>query len=118
MYPTDTLGDAPPLDDVIGLGGAGAALNATVPVHLSQAERTQGGLVGTDAGAETGPYATITTSSTGARRALAEQLFTGQLPEAGRLGPAARGRRRDRARDRLRGVRPAALQVDKPRQAG
>jgi RNA polymerase sigma-70 factor (ECF subfamily) len=37
--------------------------------------------VGTDAGAETGPYATITTSSTGARRALAEQLFTANYPK-------------------------------------
>src|SRR5215469_18031449 len=80
MYPTKTLGDAPPLDDVIGLGGAGASLTATVPVHLPRAERTQGGLVGTDAGAETGPYATIT-SGTGARRALAEQLFAANYPK-------------------------------------
>src|SRR6516164_1852205 len=80
MYPTKTLGDAPPLDDVIGLGGAGASLTATVPVHLPRAERTQGGSVGTDAGAETGPYATIT-SGTGARRALAEQLFAANYPK-------------------------------------
>src|SRR5271165_7438287 len=80
MYSTNTLGDAPPPDDVIGLGGTGAALNATVPVHLSRAERTQGGLVGTEAGAETGPYATIT-SGTGARRALAEQLFAANYPK-------------------------------------
>jgi RNA polymerase sigma-70 factor, ECF subfamily len=36
--------------------------------------------VGTDAGAETGPYATVT-SGTGARRALAEQLFTANYPK-------------------------------------
>ena len=37
--------------------------------------------MGTDAGAETGPYATVTTSSTGARRALAEQLFAANYPK-------------------------------------
>jgi len=36
--------------------------------------------VGTDAGAETGPYATVT-SGTGARRALAEQLFAANYPK-------------------------------------
>ena len=36
--------------------------------------------MGTDAGAETGPYATITTG-TGARRALAEQLFAANYPK-------------------------------------
>jgi RNA polymerase sigma-70 factor, ECF subfamily len=36
--------------------------------------------VGTEAGAETGPYATIA-SGTGARRALAEQLFTANYPK-------------------------------------
>jgi len=36
--------------------------------------------VGTEAGAETGPYATIT-AGTGARRALAEQLFTANYPK-------------------------------------
>ena len=36
--------------------------------------------MGTDAGAETGPYATVT-SGTGARRALAEQLFTANYPK-------------------------------------
>jgi RNA polymerase sigma-70 factor (ECF subfamily) len=35
--------------------------------------------VGTDADAETGPYASVTTG-TGARRALAEQLFTANYP--------------------------------------
>ena len=36
--------------------------------------------MGTEAGAETGPYATIT-SGTGARRALAEQLFAANYPK-------------------------------------
>lgn len=36
--------------------------------------------MGTDAGAETGPYATLT-PETGARRALAEQLFTANYPK-------------------------------------
>ena len=36
--------------------------------------------MGTDAGAETGPYATVT-SGTGARRALAEQLFAANYPK-------------------------------------
>jgi RNA polymerase sigma-70 factor, ECF subfamily len=36
--------------------------------------------VGTEAGAETGPYATLT-SGTGARRAMAEQLFTANYPK-------------------------------------
>jgi len=38
--------------------------------------------VGTDASAETGPYATLTSGTgTGARRALAEQLFTANYPK-------------------------------------
>ena len=38
--------------------------------------------MGTDAGAETGPYATVTSGTgTGARRALAEQLFTANYPK-------------------------------------
>jgi RNA polymerase sigma-70 factor (ECF subfamily) len=41
-----------------------------------------GGTVGTDAGAETGPYRTIAgTSGTGARRVLAEQLFAAHYPK-------------------------------------
>jgi RNA polymerase sigma-70 factor, ECF subfamily len=67
MYPTNTLGD-------------GGALTVTAPVRLSRATGTQGGPVGTDAGAETGPYATVT-SATGARRVLAEQLFTANYPK-------------------------------------
>lgn len=38
--------------------------------------------MGTDAGAETGPYATVTSGTgAGARRALAEQLFTANYPK-------------------------------------
>src|SRR5215472_2829212 len=79
MYPSKTLGDAPPLDDVI-FGGAGAALTTTASAPVPSAVQTQGGPVGTDAGAETGPYATVT-SGTGARRALAEQLFAANYPK-------------------------------------
>jgi RNA polymerase sigma-70 factor, ECF subfamily len=79
MYTSKTLGDAPPLDGII-FGGAGAALTTTAAVRVPSAARTQGGRVGTDAGAETGPYATVT-SGTGARRALAEQLFAANYPK-------------------------------------
>lgn len=80
MYPTNTLGDARPLTEEITFGGAGAALTTTAAQQIAQAARIQGGLVGTEAGAETGPYATLTTG-TGARRALAEQLFTANYPK-------------------------------------
>jgi RNA polymerase sigma-70 factor (ECF subfamily) len=52
---------------------------------LTLAARTDGGLVGTDAGAETGPYATVAgnagTSGTATRQVLAEQLFAGNYPK-------------------------------------
>ena len=79
MYPSKTLEDAPPLDDII-FGGAGAALTTTAAGRVPSAVQTQGGPVGTEAGAETGPYATVT-SGTGARRALAEQLFAANYPK-------------------------------------
>src|SRR5215475_1989133 len=79
MYTSKTLGDAPSLDGII-FGGAGAALTTTAAVRVSSAARTQGGPVGTDAGAETGPHA-IVTFGTGARRALAEQLFAANYPK-------------------------------------
>src|SRR5215469_14507717 len=82
MYPTNILGDAPPVDDGIGFGGAGGALAATASVRLPRATWTQGGSVGTDAGAETGPYATVASGTgTGARRVLAEQLFAANYPK-------------------------------------
>ncbi len=79
MYPTKALGDAPLPDGAVGFSGGGAALTATAPGRLSRT-RTQGGLLGTDAEAETGPYATLT-PSTGTRRALAEQLFAANYPK-------------------------------------
>jgi RNA polymerase sigma-70 factor (ECF subfamily) len=79
MYPSKTLGDAPPIDGTI-FGSAGAALTTTAEVRVSSAAQTQGGPVGTDAGAETGPYATVA-SGTGARRALAERLFAANYPK-------------------------------------
>jgi RNA polymerase sigma-70 factor, ECF subfamily len=82
MYPTNTLGDAQQIDGFVAFGGAGAALTVTTPQHGSRAARTQGGPVGTDASAETGPYATLTSQTgTGARRVLAEQLFTANYPK-------------------------------------
>ena len=75
--------------------------------------------MGTDAGAETGPYGIVAEElgqplPAGGRGAAVHRA----LPEAGRLGAAAGGRRRDRARDRVGGVRPAAVEVDESRQAG
>jgi RNA polymerase sigma-70 factor (ECF subfamily) len=81
-YPTNILGDAPRVDESISFGGAGGALAATASVRLSRATWTQGGPVGTDAGAETGPYATVASGTgTGARRALAEELFAANYPK-------------------------------------
>jgi len=52
---------------------------------LTLAARTHGGLVGTDAGAETGPYTSVAghagTSGTAARQVLAEQLFAANYPK-------------------------------------
>src|SRR5215470_7936184 len=79
MYTSKALGDAPPVDDIV-FGGVGAALTTTPAVRVSSAAQTQGGPVGTDTGAETGPYATVT-SGTGARRALAGQLFAANYPK-------------------------------------
>jgi RNA polymerase sigma-70 factor, ECF subfamily len=80
MYATKTIGDAPPLDSALTFGGAGAALTTTAALRVPSVAQTQGGPVGTDAGAETGPYATVT-SGTGARRGLAEQLFAANYPK-------------------------------------
>jgi RNA polymerase sigma-70 factor, ECF subfamily len=80
MYSTNILGDARPFAEGLGLGGAGVTLTATAPQHTLRAGRTQGGSVGTEAGAETGPYATLA-PGTGSRRALAEQLFTANYPK-------------------------------------
>src|SRR5689334_3017471 len=79
MYPTKALGDARPLAEDFTFGGAGSALAPTVPQQTLRATRT-GGPVSTEAGAETGPYATLS-SGTGARRAHAEQLFAANYPK-------------------------------------
>src|ERR1700758_1689963 len=77
MYPTSTL-----TGDIMSVGGGGAAFAATISIGPPQAGRRGGGPVGTDAGAETGPYAIVTgTSDTGARHALAEQLFAAHYPK-------------------------------------
>jgi RNA polymerase sigma-70 factor (ECF subfamily) len=68
------------LAEASGFGGASLTLTAAAPQHGSRAGRTQGGSLGSEAGAETGPYATLA-PGTGARRALAEQLFTANYPK-------------------------------------
>jgi RNA polymerase sigma-70 factor, ECF subfamily len=86
-----------PRGRVTGAGPAGAGRSATdsraLPVIQGwPAPRSEGqdevdpisigGAVGTDAGAETGPYRMVTeTSGTGARRAGAEQLFAAHYPK-------------------------------------
>jgi len=92
MYRTNTL-SGPAVGDIMTVGGAGAALEnppETLTISLGAAagsleaadERREGGSVGTDAGAETGPYAIVASASgTGARRVLAEQLFAAHYPK-------------------------------------
>src|SRR5215469_14799414 len=79
MYPTNALGDARPFAEAIGFGGAGVKLTATAQ-GTTWAGRTRGGSVGMEADAESGPYATVATS-TGSRRALAEPLFAANYPK-------------------------------------
>jgi RNA polymerase sigma-70 factor, ECF subfamily len=70
MCPANAL-VAAPLDDLIQFCGAGAVL-----------ERGQGGLVGSEAGAETGPYAVVAPpAGAAARKALTEQLFAAHYPK-------------------------------------
>jgi RNA polymerase sigma-70 factor, ECF subfamily len=82
MYPTKTLREAPPFDDVIAFGGAGHALAATDSMQDKRGALSEGGLVSAETGAEagTGPMAALT-SGTGARRALAGQLFAANYPK-------------------------------------
>jgi RNA polymerase sigma-70 factor (ECF subfamily) len=85
-----------PFDDIMADSAAGPALSQSVrakdpvlprsirasPVLAPPAARRQGGLVGTDAGAETGPYAVVTgAAGTDTRGAAAEQLFTAHYPK-------------------------------------
>ena len=72
---------------MIGYGGAGVVLANTGPgdpvlTTLPWRERVAGtgGQVGAEAGAETGPYAAVT-SGPAARKALAEQLFAANYPK-------------------------------------
>jgi RNA polymerase sigma-70 factor (ECF subfamily) len=70
MYAANAL-VAGPLDDFSPFGGVGAVL-----------QRGQGGPVGSDAGAETGPYAVVVPGTgAAARRAATEQLFAAQYPK-------------------------------------
>jgi RNA polymerase sigma-70 factor, ECF subfamily len=70
MCPANAL-VAAPLDDLTPFDGAGTVF-----------QRGQGGLVGTDAGAETGPYAVVAPAAgAAARRALTEQLFAAHYPK-------------------------------------
>src|SRR6185437_13597404 len=62
MYPTNALA-APLTGDMLPVGGGGAALTATISIGAPRAERRGGWPVGTDAGADTGPYATVTDSA-------------------------------------------------------
>jgi RNA polymerase sigma-70 factor, ECF subfamily len=93
MYRTNTL-SGPVAGDVMTAGGAGPMLEnppETLTITLGTAAgsleapaggRRERGPVGTDAGAETGPYAVIAgTTGTGARRVLAEQLFAAHYPK-------------------------------------
>ena len=115
MYPTNTLGERHRLMTSSVLAARGLR-EATVPVGTYGAGRTRRP-VGMDAGAETGPYAIVTDLWHGRAAGPGRAVVRCPLPKAGGLGPAAGGRRRDRARDRLGGVRPAAGEVDKHRQA-
>ncbi len=95
MYPANTT-VAPPFDDIISVGGAGPAPNPVVAKstgatgfagergtgsNRSRGQR-QGGPLGTDAGAETGPYSVLTRDSgKRSREAVAEELFTAHYPK-------------------------------------
>lgn len=82
MHSTNTLGDAPPLDDNVTIGGA-VSTRAAAPGTPAQREtRDEGGRVSTETGAEpgTGPMRRLS-PGTGARRALAEELFAANYPK-------------------------------------
>jgi RNA polymerase sigma-70 factor (ECF subfamily) len=90
MYPTNALGCAPPFGDIISSGGvssggravlgnAGLGNSVLATLRQERGAGTQGGPVGTEAGAETGPYAVVTGAD--ARKVLAEQLFAANYPK-------------------------------------
>ena len=71
MYPTGTLNGPQTGDMIMSVGGGGAALAATISIGAPRTGRQGGGPVGTDAGAETGPYAIVAgTPGTDARQEI------------------------------------------------
>jgi RNA polymerase sigma-70 factor (ECF subfamily) len=75
----------PLFGDIMAVSATGPALASSVlptPVRAPRVARRERGLVGSDAGAETGPYAVVTgAASAGTRGAAAEQLFTAHYPK-------------------------------------
>jgi RNA polymerase sigma-70 factor, ECF subfamily len=84
MHPTNML-TGPLFGDIMAVSATGPALVSSVlppPVRAPRVARRERGLVGSDAGAETGPYAVVTgAASAGTRGAAAEQLFTAHYPK-------------------------------------
>ena len=81
MYRTNPL-TGPLFGDIMAAGLADQGGPATFSIERPSPVRREGSPVGTDAGAETGPYAVVTESpGTSARRALAAQLFTAHYPK-------------------------------------
>src|ERR1700722_16077460 len=86
MHQTYSLA-VPPFGDIMSVGGAGgvrahSGLAATLAVGAPRAARRQGGPLGTDAGAETGPYGVLERDSgSRSRQAVAEELFTAHYPK-------------------------------------
>jgi RNA polymerase sigma-70 factor (ECF subfamily) len=80
MHSTNTLGDAPPFDDIITFGGAVDACAATHADPVPRETGDEGGRVSNQTGAEpgTGPMPRL---NSGARRALVEELFTANYPK-------------------------------------
>ena len=78
MSSANTLLDVPPLDDIVTFGGVGKVPTAAAPTQATQAARGEGGRLSAETGAEPG---TGLESGTGARRVLAEKLFTANYPK-------------------------------------
>src|SRR5579871_5493669 len=86
MHPTNFL-TASPFDDIMSVGGAGAVralsgLAATIAVGAPRPARREGGPLGADAGAETGPYSILTRDSgSRSRQVVAEELLAAHYPK-------------------------------------
>jgi RNA polymerase sigma-70 factor (ECF subfamily) len=90
MHPTKLL-TGPPFDDIMAVGTAAVLAPAkpapgrpvpAQPVPTLETARRERGLVGTDAGAETGPYAVVTAAAdASSRQAAAEELFAANYPK-------------------------------------